>query len=46
MATIFTAADITGVGGLGELTTALLVAFVAVNLGFLAYRYSKKAGIR
>ncbi len=43
MAAIFTAAD---VSTLGTSTAALLVAFVGVNLGFLAYRYSKKAGIR
>lgn len=43
MAAIFTACDITG---LATAVTALLVGFVAVNLIFVGYRSSKKAGIR
>ena len=43
MEAIFTACDITS---LGTLTSALLVGFVTVSLGFVAYRYARKAGIR
>ncbi len=46
MAAVFTAADITGVGGLAELVGVLIVAFVGVNLIYTAYRHSRKAGIR
>jgi hypothetical protein len=43
MAAIQTAADITG---MDTFVSGLLVAFVGINLGFLAYRMSRKAGIR
>lgn len=43
MDAIFTACDISG---LGTHTTALLTGFIVISLGFVAYRYARKAGIR
>ncbi len=43
MAAVFTAADI---ATLATSVSALIVAFVGVNLIYTAYRHSRKAGIR